>query len=67
MTYGERYDNLMSVAQAHLDAAKDVSRDGDLWNAHTHLANAENSITAAMDLIQEASKVAFERVFKERV
>lgn len=66
MTYGEKYAEYAHSAQDHIDNATKVVERGDLWTAHMLICRAIQDLQASADLIQEASKVAFDRVFKAR-
>lgn len=65
-TYGSEFDGMISRAKNQMALLDQLQAEGDLWNMYVVLQKIEKEIVAAMELVLTVSKVAFERVMKER-
>lgn len=66
MTNGEKFEKLLNQTIRELEAAKQVTAGGDLWQTMVHLDTVIENAEEMRGLLLEVSKTAFERVFKER-
>ena len=66
MTYGERYEQLLTTIEREVSVARDLSRGGDLWESMAHLDHLVDVSEQARQLLLDVSKAAFARVMDSK-
>lgn len=66
VTYGEKYERLLTTIEHEVSVARDLSRSGDLWESMAHLDYLVQATEEARQLLLDVSKAAFARVMQSR-